>query len=73
MGECRNMTTPNQSDYDAAELQRMQEEGASCPIGPISIERFNTGMDEVKRMYALVVTENEVLRQRIEELEGEGA
>ncbi len=48
-------------DHEPAKVQ-------SCPIGPISIERFDTGMDEVKRMYALVVAENEELRRQLEEL-----
>ncbi len=43
------------------ELKVEPDKAQSCPVGIISIEQFDTGMDEVKRMYALVVTENEAL------------
>jgi len=33
----------------------------ACPIGIITIERFDKGMDEVKRMYALLMEERDAL------------
>ncbi len=57
------MSYPN--PFDEPELAGMQ----SCPVHPISTEQFDTGMDEVKRMYALVVTENEGLREQLKKLE----
>jgi hypothetical protein len=56
------MSYPNPFDED--ELLgdgTLADETQSCPVGLISIEQFDTGMDEVKRMYALVVTENKAL------------
>lgn len=61
------MSYPNPFDEENLEPTEAQ----TCPVGPISIERFDLGMDEIKRMYALVMAENKELRRQIGELEGD--